>query len=110
MLLKPEQDSNSLVIPDGLYTTKAETVGNDFKKKALAKIMKSWTEWEKEAEDIYQELVSYCVANCQADAHFFSKLVMGVCTERQFIHCLNSSMSISNYDIVEAEHIAENIL
>lgn len=36
MLLKPEQDNNSSVIPDGLYTTKAETVGNDFKKKSIS--------------------------------------------------------------------------
>lgn len=105
MLLEPKQTEYKSIIPAEVYTTKAGSVGNEYKRKTLSGFMATWSNWEDKTEKLYQAIVGWCVENQQADAHFFSKMVMGVCAERQMIHCLNSCMAISNYDVADAEKI-----
>lgn len=109
MLPKLEGEDSS-ILPKELYNTKASSVGNEYKRKTLANFMKKWQDWEEETEETYQDILSWCITNNQCDTHFFIKLIDDVCLERQFIHCLISKMSISNYDLIEAEHLADKML
>lgn len=109
ILLDGKLTDYKAIIPNEVYSTKASAVGNEYKRKMLSSFMNAWTEWEDKTEKLYQAIVSWCVSNQQADAHFFSKMVMGVCKERQLIHCLMSQMAISNYDLTTAESIISKI-
>ena len=103
MLIKPEHE-DSEVIPSEAYSTKASSVGNEYKRKALIKFMQKWKDWETGTEKFYMELADECKGNpCST---LFSDIAKDVSHEIAYLHDLERLFELAGYELVQVENLS----
>ena len=107
MLIKPEHE-DSEVIPSEVYSTKASSVGNEYKRKALSKFMQKWQEWEQATEKFYIELADGCKGS--HDSFFFADIAKDVSHEIAYLHNLERLFELSGWELVQVENLSATCL
>lgn len=106
-LIKLEHEDSD-VIPSEAYSTKASSVGNEYKRKALSKFMQKWQEWERDTEAFYAELASSCKES--SDSFFFADIAKEVSHEIAYLHNLERLFQLAGYELVQAENLSATCL
>lgn len=106
-LIKPEHE-DSEVIPSEVYSTKASSVGNEYKRKAIVKFMQKWKDWEYDTEKFYMELAEGCKDS--PDSFFFADIAREVSHEIAYLHNLERLFELSGYELVQVENLSATCL
>ena len=107
MLIKPEH-GDSEVISSEVYSTKASSVGNEYKRKALSKFMQKWKDWEHDTEKFYIELADSCKGS--PDSCFFADIAKEVSREIAYLHNLERLFELAGYELLQVENLSATCL
>lgn len=107
MLIKLDHE-DSEVIPSEVYSTKASSVGNEYKRKALSKFMQKWRDWEHDTEQFCIELADGCKGSL--DSCFFADIAKEVSCEIAYLHNLERLFELAGYELVQVENLSATCL
>lgn len=107
MLIEPGHEDID-VVPNEVYSTKASSVGNEYKRKALSRFMQKWKDWEHDTEKFYMELADSCKGS--PDSFFFADITREVSHEIAYLHNLERIFELSGYELVQVENLSATCL
>lgn len=106
LIAQREAGDEDDIIPREAFSTKASSVGQEFKRKALAGFIDQWSDWETSTEKLYAAIAAWCVEHQCSDYIHFQHLLENVCKEKMIIHDLEREMVISGWELCACENIA----
>ena len=91
------------IVPPDAYTTSADKVGTDFKRKAVNRILETWLEWEAQTAELYTAITCWLMAQHKADYLHFQKLLKDVCHEYKKAKCVYSHAELVGWNAADIE-------
>ena len=106
MLMQADNSKVIKIVPADVYTTSADKVGTDFKRKAVNKILETWLEWEAQTAELYTAITCWLMNQHKADYLHFQKLLKDVCHEHEKAKCIYSHAELVGWDAADIESFA----
>ena len=103
MLMQAENSKVIKIVPVEVYTTSADKVGTDFKRKAVNKILETWLEWEAQTAELYTAIVCWLMTQHKADYLHFQKQLKDVCHEHEKAKFIYSHAELVSWNVADIE-------
>ena len=103
MLMQADNSKVIKIVPVEVYTTSADKVGTDFKRKTVNKILETWLEWEAQTAELYTAITCWLMNQHKADYLHFQKLLKDVCHEHEKAKLIYSHAELVGWDVASIE-------
>ena len=97
------------IVPPDVYTTPADKVSTDFKRKAVNKVLETWLGWEAETAELYTAITYWLMAQHKADYLHFQKLAEDVCHEHEKAKCIYSHAELVGWNVADIESFTDTL-